>query len=98
MLSYQHGYHAGGLAGAHWHAALCRRRCEKAKPLCYLKAHAGRGLRDLSSPHAERAGEANAGILRLIAEDAVAEGRPLAQAIRMSENLRYGQDFCPGSP
>ncbi|WP_420566369.1 23S rRNA (adenine(2030)-N(6))-methyltransferase RlmJ [Thalassobaculum sp.] len=100
MLSYQHGYHAGCLADVHKHgalAALCVRLCEKPKPLSYLESHAGRGLYDLSSPEAEKTGEAKAGILRLIAEGAVPADQPLARAIRQTE-ATFGQGFYPGSP
>lgn len=100
MLSYQHGYHAGCLADVHKHGALavlCARLREKPKPLSYLESHAGRALYDLASPEAEKTGEAKAGILRLIADGAVAEDQPLAQAIRMTQ-ARFGTGFYPGSP
>ena len=100
MLSYQHGYHAGCLADVHKHgalAALCKRLTEKPKPISYLESHAGRAVYDLASPEAEKTGEAKAGILRLIAEGAVPDDHPLAEAIRRTEQS-FGKDFYPGSP
>ncbi len=69
MLSYQHGYHAGGFADVHKHAALCLLLAHlgrKPAPFCMIDSHAGRGLYDLTGEQAGRTGEWQAGIARLI--------------------------------
>lgn len=68
MLSYQHLYHAGNFADVHKHIALvCVLRALQTKPapLCYVDAHAGAGLYDLTSPAARKTAEADTGICRL---------------------------------
>ena len=98
MLSYQHGYHAGGLADVHKHALLAWMLdylTAKPKPLSYLETHAGRGLYRLDAPEALRTGEGARGIGR--AERWFAPGHPYARAlaaVRASE----GPAAYPGSP
>jgi len=65
MLSYQHGYHAGGFADVIKHVTLTRvlnYLILKDKPLFYLETHAGRGLYDLKDKQALKTGEALDGI------------------------------------
>lgn len=99
MLSYQHIYHAGCLADVHKHMALVavlRALLAQKKPLTYIDTHAGRGLYDLSSPEAEKTGEAKAGILRLLDEGAIPEG-PYLDLLR-KVRAKYGATAYPGSP
>ncbi len=70
MLSYQHGYHAGGLADVHKHAALLlalRHLRAKPSPFCVIDTHAGAGAYDLAGPQAAKTGEWREGIGRLLA-------------------------------
>jgi 23S rRNA (adenine2030-N6)-methyltransferase len=98
MLSYQHGYHAGGLADVHKHALLAwalAAMTAKDKPLTYLETHAGRGLYDLAAPEARRTGEARAGIGR--AEAWFPASDPYALALAETRR-RHGPQAYPGSP
>ncbi|SMG12279.1 23S rRNA (adenine(2030)-N(6))-methyltransferase RlmJ [Paracoccus sp. J56] len=100
MLSYQHAYHAGNLADLHKHAllaAMLSYLTVKPKPLSYLETHAGRGLYDLTSPEAEKTGEAAAGITRALAEDWLPADHPLRQALD-AVRARHGATAYPGSP
>lgn len=68
MLSYQHGYHAGGLADLIKHLTITRilnYMLLKDKPMVYIETHAGRGIYDLEDPQALTTGEAELGIKRL---------------------------------
>ncbi len=70
MLSYQHGYHAGGLADVHKHTALAlvlRHLLAKPSPFCMIDTHAGAGTYDLASEQAAKTGEWKDGIGRLVA-------------------------------
>jgi 23S rRNA (adenine2030-N6)-methyltransferase len=59
-----------------------------------IDAHAGRGLYDLSSVEAKKTGEAESGILRVLAEADLPE--PLAQYCEIVRS--FGEDRYPGSP
>lgn len=68
MLSYQHGYHAGGPADVHKHAALCAvldHLCDKEKPFAVIDLHAGHGVYDLASGEAQKTKEFENGIGRV---------------------------------
>ncbi len=70
MLSYRHGFHAGGPADLHKHAvltALLGHLMRKQKPLTYMETHAGSALYDLTSEAARKTGEARCAIARLAA-------------------------------
>ncbi len=70
MLSYQHSYHAGNHGDVLKHLVLvqCLRYLQrKDKPLCYIDTHAGRGDYDLASIEANKTGESQGGIDRIIA-------------------------------
>lgn len=98
MLSYQHLYHAGNPADVHKHAvlaALLEYMTAKDKPLTYLETHAGRGLYDLSSPEAQRTGEAAAGVGRMLSR--LAPSHPYCRIVAQVR-ARWGQDAYPGSP
>lgn len=95
MLSYQHGYHAGGPADLHKHfalAGLLTLLIENAEPLRYVETHAGAGVYDLSDAQASKTGEAARGIARIERTD-----HPFwtaAEAVR----AYFGEMAYPGSP
>jgi 23S rRNA (adenine2030-N6)-methyltransferase len=96
VLSYQHGYHAGGPADLHKHivlAELLARLTAKPRGITYLETHAGRGLYDLAAPEALKTCEAAQGIARLAPDPATPFGRALA-AVR----VEAGPSAYPGSP
>ncbi len=96
MLSYQHGYHAGGPADLHKHivlAELLARLTVKPRGITYLETHAGRGLYHLDAPEAQKTGEAAQGIARVVADPATPFGRALA-----SVRAEAGAAAYPGSP
>ncbi|MCA8900163.1 MAG: 23S rRNA (adenine(2030)-N(6))-methyltransferase RlmJ [Hyphomonas sp.] len=96
MLSYQHGFHAGNRADVLKHAILHAVLPEivKANPkLLYVETHSGRGRYDLEGPQARKGGEANDGILELLAN---APPRPLVPWV---DHVRErGHRDYPGSP
>ncbi len=68
-MNYRHAFHAGNFADCLKHALLVwllRAMQRKATPLRVLDTHAGIGLYDLSAPEAERTGEWQGGIGRLL--------------------------------
>lgn len=98
MLSYQHAFHAGNLADVQKHALLAwvlNYLTQKDKPLTYIETHAGRGLYRLSSPEAEKTGEAAQGILRHA--DWFPPDHPYAQRLAETRSM-HGRDAYPGSP
>lgn len=100
MLSYQHAYHAGNLADLHKHALLASALdylTRKDKPLSYLETHSGRGLYRLDAAEAQKTGEAEAGIRRVITEGWLDAAHPLMRALTATQ-ARYGNNAYPGSP
>lgn len=99
MLSYQHMYHAGGLADVHKHVLLARALAHLVKgpaPLLFVDTHAGRGRYYLDHPAAEKTGEAKNGIKRLLRERSIARNEPFLAAL---EAIRGGNErLYPGSP
>ena len=100
-MNYRHAFHAGNFADLVKHAALLALLAEAAgdpAPLTVIDTHAGRGLYDLTGPEAQRSGEWEAGIGRLMAARAPPPGfAPLVAAVRRLNGsgrlARY-----PGSP
>ena len=69
-MNYRHAFHAGNHADVLKHVALlaiCDALTAKPTPLFALDTHAGRGLYALDSNSAQRTGEAEGGIGRLLA-------------------------------
>lgn len=100
MLSYQHIYHAGNLADVQKHALLAWMLdylTRKDKPLSYIETHAGRGLYELRAPEALKTGEAEAGITRVLEQQALPKDHPLSRAIADCRE-RFGATTYPGSP
>lgn len=68
MLSYQHAYHAGGIADIHKHVALSvllKQMAEKDKPFVVIDLYAGHGTYNLTSPEAQKTNESAGGVGRL---------------------------------
>jgi 23S rRNA (adenine2030-N6)-methyltransferase len=72
-MNYRHAYHAGNFADCMKHALLVwllQALARKQKPFSVLDTHAGAGHYDLAADEARRTGEADAGIIRLLANPA----------------------------
>ena len=70
-MNYRHLYHAGNFADVLKHTALVAVLAhlrKKDTPFAVIDAHAGRGVYDLSSVEAKKTGEADTGIVRVLAE------------------------------
>src|SRR3970282_2198836 len=100
-MNYRHAFHAGNHADVFKHVALlalCDALTAKPAPLFALDTHAGRGLYALDSNSAQRTGEAEGGIGRLIAEPpkhpAIARYLAAVKACRSA----HGAATYPGSP
>lgn len=100
-MNYRHAFHAGNHADVFKHVALlalCDALAAKPAPLFALDTHAGRGLYALDSAAAQRTGEAEGGIGRLLAE---APRHPAIQrylaAVRACRGT-HGTSSYPGSP
>jgi 23S rRNA (adenine2030-N6)-methyltransferase len=100
-LNYRHAFHAGNFADLVKHAALLQilaRLTAQTGPLSVVDTHAGRGLYDLSGAEARKSGEAEAGIVRLMAAaDPPAEFAPLSAAVRTLNGGGAVRRY-PGSP
>jgi 23S rRNA (adenine2030-N6)-methyltransferase len=100
-LNYRHAFHAGNFADLVKHAALLQllaRLTAAGGPFSVIDTHAGRGLYDLAGPEAKKSGEADAGIVRLMAaSDAPAEFAPLTAAVRALNGGGPARRY-PGSP
>ncbi|HEY2355979.1 MAG TPA: 23S rRNA (adenine(2030)-N(6))-methyltransferase RlmJ [Phenylobacterium sp.] len=100
-MNYRHAFHAGNFADLVKHAALLRVLAALSRdrtPLRVIDTHAGRGLYDLAGPEAKKSGEAEAGIVRLMAAaDAPTEFQGLTAAVR-ALNKGGAIRRYPGSP
>lgn len=95
MLSYQHGYHAGGPADIHKLLALAAMLVllsRKARPITYMESHAGRGVYDLTGEQATKTGEWEAGFGQM--ERSAHPFWTALDAIR----AQHGATAYPGSP
>jgi len=101
-LNYRHAFHAGNFADLVKHAALLHLldvMQADAIPLQIIDTHAGSGLYDLRGPQAQRSGEAQAGVMRMMA----ATDRPgaldnLVQAVRAANGGSAEPWLYAGSP
>src|SRR5258708_7521429 len=99
-MNYKHIYHAGNFADVAKHVGLmyCLGALQRKDAACFvLDSHAGRGYYDLQAPEAQKSGEAERGIQRLI-ETSIG-GRALAgyfAAIHARRGKRLPR--YPGSP
>jgi 23S rRNA (adenine2030-N6)-methyltransferase len=92
-MNYRHAYHAGNFADCFKHAllvALVDSFARKPAPYFVLDTHAGAGRYDLTAEPAQRTGEADSGIRRLLA----ARSPVLARYLGLVEAL----GLYPGSP
>lgn len=101
MLSYQHLYHAGNFADVHKHIALLRllRALQtKTSPMCYVDAHAGAGVYDLTRAEARKTAEADNGVYRLW--QAGDRPPPVSDYIDLLKYFNSGSalESYPGSP
>ena len=100
-LNYRHAFHAGNFADLVKHAVLLQLLAAMQAdggPLSVIDTHAGRGVYDLAGEEARRSGEAEAGVIRLMAaKDGPPAFTPLKTAVAAlndrGETRRY-----PGSP
>lgn len=100
-MNYRHAFHAGNHADVLKHVvllAVCDALTAKPTPAFALDTHAGRGLYRLKSGSAQRTGEAEAGIGRLLAaqprDSAIVRYLKAVAACRSE----HGHDAYPGSP
>lgn len=98
-MNYRHAFHAGNFADLVKHAALLRLLAALGPaPLTVIDTHAGRGLYDLAGPEARKSGEAETGVVRLMAtKDAPAAFGPLTRAVA-ALNAGGAVRRYPGSP
>jgi 23S rRNA (adenine2030-N6)-methyltransferase len=100
-VNYRHAFHAGNFADLVKHAALLAllgRLQADGAPLSVIDTHAGRGLYDLAGPEATKSGEAEAGIVRLMAaSEPPREFGPLTMAVRTLNGPGPVRRY-PGSP
>ena len=99
MLSYRHSFHAGNFADVIKHIVLIQvleSLLKKDKPFEYIDTHAGAGLFDLRSGHAEKLEEYVNGIGKLNSEDwpELASYFEVIKAYNDTGSLNY----YPGSP
>src|SRR5690606_23673845 len=103
-MNYRHAYHAGNFADVMKHVVLTRiLDYLKRKPGAFrvIDTHAGAGFYDLSSEEAQKTGEWQTGIGRLLGTELPAEAAaliaPYLDAVRA---FNAGQPFryYPGSP
>ena len=100
MLSYQHSYHAAGLADLQKHMALTtilKAFVAEPKPILAFETHAGRGLYDLSGKEALKTGEAKLGLEALEALPLWQSSHPFAKLLK-SVRKAFGDNAYPGSP
>ncbi|HJR72644.1 MAG TPA: 23S rRNA (adenine(2030)-N(6))-methyltransferase RlmJ [Luteimonas sp.] len=100
-MNYRHAFHAGNHADVLKHVvllAVCDALTAKPTPAFALDTHAGRGLYRLKSGSAQRTGEAEQGIGRLLAaqprDPAIGRYLKAVAACRAA----HGHDAYPGSP
>lgn len=101
MLSYQHAYHAGGLADIAKHAVLLQ-LITLLKPvgaITYVETHAGRGLYPLDAPEMNKIGEYHQGFVPLWEARHHAPNTLLPLLEALGDLNPHGQPDCyPGSP
>jgi 23S rRNA (adenine2030-N6)-methyltransferase len=100
-MNYRHAFHAGNHADVLKHVvllAVCDALTRKPAPCFALDTHAGRGLYALDADAAQRTGEADDGVAKLLAAPA---GDPcIARYLDAIRDCRaiHGEHAYPGSP
>lgn len=103
-MNYRHAFHAGNAADVMKHAALARVLVHLAKkdtPFRIIDTHAGAGIYDLSGASAQKTGEAEAGIERVLEADLPAPAAELlAPYLDTVRRMRAegSARLYPGSP
>lgn len=100
-MNYRHAFHAGNHADALKHTlllALCDALTAKPAPLFALDTHAGAGMYALQGDEATRTGEAEGGLLRLLAAPPCEPSVQRYLAAVAACRTAFGPDACPGSP
>ena len=104
-MNYRHAYHAGNFADVVKHAVLTRLveyLKQKDKAFRVIDTHAGIGLYDLSSDEAQKTGEWQGGIGRLLDAELAAEAAallaPYLDAVRAAQCRAAAFATIPGSP
>lgn len=100
-MNYRHVFHAGNFADLVKHAALTSVLAQLtagAVPLRAIDTHAGAGLYDLTDPEARKSGEADAGIVRLMADSAAPPVFDALKAAVEACNSSGAPRRYPGSP
>jgi 23S rRNA (adenine2030-N6)-methyltransferase len=105
-MNYRHAFHAGNFADVFKHALLAMAlQClaTKSKPLMVLDTHAGAGGYDLAGPSANRTGEWQSGIARILAAPTLpAALSRYVEIVRAFDRKLGGRTgdfrFYPGSP
>ena len=100
-MNYRHAFHAGNHADVLKHVvllALCDALVAKPAACFVLDTHAGRGLYKLDGEAAQKTGEAQDGIARLLAE--APRAAPVQRYLAAIKACRqqYGPHAYPGSP
>ena len=101
MLAYRHSFHAGNHADVLKHIvqiAVLNYFNEKGKPYWVIDTHAGAGLYDLQGEAAQRTGEAEVGVRRLMADEGAPEAFATLKAAVRRANRARGLRYYPGSP
>lgn len=101
LLNYRHAFHAGNFADLVKHAALLWLLAQMQgdeRSLQVIDTHGGAGLYDLRGPEARRSGEAEAGLMRLLAQTAPAPEMAALIAAVAEANGRKETILYPGSP
>jgi 23S rRNA (adenine2030-N6)-methyltransferase len=99
-MNYKHVYHAGNFADVAKHVALvyCLRALKRKDGAFFaLDTHAGRGYYDMQAPEAQKSGEADRGVQRLVAKGL---HEPDLKEYFRAVNARAGKRLprYPGSP
>ena len=100
-MNYRHAFHAGNHADVLKHVtvlALCDALIAKPTPCFALDTHGGRGLYKLDGEAAQKTGEAQDGIARLVAE--APRAAPVQRYLAAVKACRqqHGAHAYPGSP
>jgi len=105
MLSYRHSFHAGNHADVFKHLVLTRvltHLTAKDKPFSYLESHAGGGVYSLEGAEAQKTGEANQGIFKILdisqKDLAGSVGELVQPYLDLCRPLVNNQSLYPGSP
>lgn len=102
-MNYRHAFHAGNFADLLKHAVvldLLARMMASARPLSVIDTHAGAGAYDLAGALARKTGEADSGVVRLMADPAAPQVfAGLRTAVsRLNPGQGRGVRRYPGSP